>query len=148
MGISDWMKRVFVVLAALLVVVGGVGCSKDEASDVAGDTADAVESAAADAADAAGDAADRAEDVVNDRNVEIDDFYFEPKTRTVKVGTEVTWVSDGDAAHTVTSDTDAFDSDQIESDEEFSFRFTQKGTYAYHCENHPDQMKGKVVVES
>ena len=141
------MKRVSVLLAVLALLFGAA-CSREEAGDVAGDTADTIEDAAKDAADEVGDAADRAEDVIDDVNVDIDDFSFSPKERTVKLGGEVTWVNDGEAPHTVTSDTDAFDSDQIEADDEFSHRFTQKGSYEYHCENHPDRMKGTVVVES
>ena len=107
------------------------------------------ESAAADAADTAEDAADRAEDVVNDRNVNIDNFAYEPKTLTVKRGTEVTWVNQDDAPHTVTSDAgDALDSEQLEEGDEFSERFLEQGTFAYHCEVHgKDRMSGKIVVE-
>ncbi len=135
-------KRLLVVLAALSLLLGGVACSenaRDDAAEVAEDAADSVE-------DTARDAADKVEDIVNDRSVDIDDFSYSPARQKITVGTEVTWVNDGEVDHTVTSDDDAFASEQIASDEEFSHRFTQKGEYEYHCENHPDQMKGSVVV--
>jgi plastocyanin len=136
------MRRACALLCLGLLLVFAGGCSKDaqdEAGQVAKDAAKTVE-------EGAKTAADRAEDVVNDRTVVIDDFLFRPDSRKVTVGTEVTWVNHGSVAHTVTSDNDAFDSGQIEVDKEFSNRFTQKGKYAYHCENHPDQMKGSIVV--
>lgn len=146
------MTRLRVLFVSVLLILGSVACSGD-AGDTAEDVADAVESAAGDVADraedVAEDAADRAEDVVNDRNVDIDNFAYEPKTLTVKRGTEVTWVNQDDAPHTVTSDEGgALDSEQLEEGDEFSERFLEQGTYAYHCEVHgKDRMSGKVVVE-
>jgi plastocyanin len=143
------MKRMFVTLAALALLLGSTACSADEAGDTAGEVADDVEDAAKDAADEARDAADRAEDVLNDESVDIDNFAYEPKTVTVTRGTEVTWVNRDDAPHTVTSDEgDALDSDELGEGDEFSERFLEDGTFEYHCEVHgKDRMSGKVVVE-
>jgi plastocyanin len=144
------MRRVPVLLVVIALLFGAVACSADEAQDTAGDVADEAEDAAQDAADAAQGAADRAEDVVNDRGVDIDNFAYEPKTLTVTRGTEVTWVNQDDAPHTVTSDEgDALDSEQLGEGDEFSERFLEDGTFAYHCEVHgKDRMSGKIVVES
>ena len=142
------MKRLSLI-AVLVFLLGGVACSADEAEDTASEVADDVEDVARDAADEARDAADRAEDVANDRNVNIDNFAFEPKTLTIRRGTEVTWVNQDDAPHTVTSDDgDALDSGNLEEGDEFSERFLEDGTFSYHCEVHgKERMSGKVVVE-
>lgn len=135
------MKRPFVFAVALALLLGGVACSREEAGDTASDVYE-------EAKDSTREAADRAEDVINDRTIEIKDIAFNPKTRTVKVGTEVTWLNHDAVTHTVTADNDAFDSDNIAGTKEFSFRFTQSGEYAYHCEIHgKERMSAKVVVE-
>ncbi len=146
------MKRVFIVFAALTLVSGGVACSEQDeqtARDVADEAEDAAEDAAERAGDAANEAADRAEDVVNDRTVNIDDNAFEPDRLTVSVGTEVTWVNQDDVQHTVTADDDGFESDELDEGDEFSNRFTDDGTFDYHCEIHgEDTMSGTIVVEN
>ena len=145
------MRRLFVLFALLMLVFGAAACSQEDqeqAEDTAGDVADEAEEAAEDAADAVGDAADRAEDIANDRTVNIDDNAYEPKEREVTRGTEVTWVNQDDVQHTVTFDDEKIDgSDELEEGDEFSYRFTQEGTYEYHCEVHgADTMSGTVTV--
>ena len=50
--------------------------------------------------------------------------------------------------HTVRASNDSFDSGEIATDKDFSFRFTQAGTFEYYCEIHgKDTMSMKVVVE-
>lgn len=156
------MRRVsFAFAFAITALVLGSACSADEARDTAGDVADQAEDAAQEAADeareaadraedVARDAADRAEDVANDRTVNIDDFAYEPKTLTVTRGTEVTWVNQDEAEHTITSDVgDALDSGNLDEGDEFSERFLEDGTFSYHCEVHgKDRMSGKIVVEN
>jgi plastocyanin len=134
------MRRLLIVFAVGALSLSAVACG--DAGDEARDAADEV-------ADSAREAADRAEDVVNDRNVTIRDNRYEPTSRTITVGTEVTWVNRGENPHTVTSDNDSFESDEnLGTDDEFSHRFTQSGTYDYHCEVHgADVMSGTIVVE-
>ena len=146
------MTRIWIFLCAFALVFGGVACSQDtqdSAQDAAGDLADDAGEAAEDVGDAANDAADRAEDVINDETVNIDDFAYEPEKLTIKVGTEVTWVNQDDANHTVTADDDGFESDELGEGDEYSNRFTDDGTFEYHCMIHgEDRMSGTVVVES
>lgn len=143
------MKRALIVLLSVSLAFGAIACNTDEAEDTAGEVADDVEDAAKDAADEARDAADRAEDIVNDRNVDIDNFAYEPKKLTVTRGTEVTWVNQDDVPHTVTSDKgNALDSEELTEGDEFSERFLEDGTFTYHCEVHgKDRMSGTIVVE-
>jgi amicyanin len=77
--------------------------------------------------------------------VEIRAHGFSAPALTVKVGTTVTWINHDDDAHTVTSTANAFRSPGLDTDETFSFTFTQPGTYEYFCTLHP-LMTGKVVV--
>lgn len=135
------MKRFFVLGAALCLVGLASACSKDEARETATDVYE-------DAKEGARQAANRAEDVINDRSVEIKDIAFKPESRTVKVGTEVTWLNHDAVTHTVTSNNDVFDSDNIAGDKEFSFRFTQPGEYKYHCEIHgKERMSARILVQ-
>jgi plastocyanin len=78
--------------------------------------------------------------------VKIDNFSFGPTTLTVAAGTTVTWTNRDDIPHTVVSDDKVFKSKVLDTDEKFSFTFTNPGTYPYFCSIHP-KMTGKVVVQ-
>jgi plastocyanin len=135
------VKRAVVLAVVSILLAGGLACSRDDAGKTASDVYN-------EAKEGAREAANRAEDVVNDRTVEIKDIAYHPATRTVKMGTEVTWLNHDAVTHTVTADNGAFDSDTIAGTKEFSFRFTMSGVYSYHCEIHgKDRMSGKIVVE-
>jgi plastocyanin len=77
--------------------------------------------------------------------IAIRDFAFGPQVVSVKPGTTVHWANRDSEAHTVTSDTGAFNSPVLQPGAGYSFTFTKPGTYAYHCTIHPF-MTGKVVV--
>jgi plastocyanin len=79
--------------------------------------------------------------------VKIDNFSFTPQTITIPVGTEVTWTNQDDIPHTVVSDDKTtFKSPALDTDEKFSFKFENKGTYTYFCSIHP-KMTAKIVVQ-
>jgi plastocyanin len=80
--------------------------------------------------------------------VTIDNFAFNPKTLTVPVGTEVTWINRDDVPHTATSAVKPrlFDSKTLDTDDKFSHVFTTPGTYPYFCAVHP-HMTGEIVVK-
>ena len=78
--------------------------------------------------------------------VEISGFAFVPATITIPVGTTVTWTNQDSAPHTVTSETDLFDSGRLSTNDSFSYTFTDRGTFSYYCTIHP-YMKGEVIVE-
>jgi plastocyanin len=77
--------------------------------------------------------------------VAIHDFYFDPQTVTVSVGTNVAWNNLGAFTHTADSDTGLWDSGDIPSGGAYSRIFDTAGTFAYHCDFHPS-MKGIVIV--
>ena len=68
--------------------------------------------------------------------VKIQDSKFIEKELTVKVGTTVTWVMEGNFPHTVTADDGSFDSGQMRNGETFSFTFNEVGEFPYYCSNH------------
>jgi len=78
--------------------------------------------------------------------VEIKNHKYSPATLTVPVGTTVTWTNHDDDVHTVVSMTEKFKSRAIDSDETFSQKFIEPGTYEYFCTLHP-LMKAKVTVK-
>jgi plastocyanin len=67
--------------------------------------------------------------------VHIKNFAFDPATLTVAADTTVRFVND-----------DSFNSDGLDTNDSWSFRFTKPGTYAYFCQLHP-YMKGTVIVK-
>jgi plastocyanin len=80
--------------------------------------------------------------------VKIENFAFQPRNLQIKAGTTVTWVNDDDVPHTASSTTtpQAFDSGALDTDDRYSFTFTQPGSFAYFCKVHP-HMTGTVVVQ-
>jgi plastocyanin len=77
----------------------------------------------------------------------IDNFTFAPQQITVKAGDTVTWTNQDDIPHTVTSQTLAFRSKALDTDDRFSFTFTTPGKYDYFCSLHP-HMTGSILVEA
>jgi plastocyanin len=82
----------------------------------------------------------------NAMDVRIDNFSFGPTELTVPVGTTVTWTNHDDIPHTVVSTDKVFKSKVLDTDDRFSFTFSDPGTYPYFCSIHP-KMTGKVVVK-
>jgi plastocyanin len=77
--------------------------------------------------------------------VTIGDRYFSPAVIFVPVGTTVTWTNTGYEVHTTTSNTNIWDSGNLDRGETFSYTFNQAGTFSYHCKLHPE-MRGTVNV--
>lgn len=78
--------------------------------------------------------------------VKIDNFSFAPQTLNVAAGTTVTWTNSDDVPHNVVSTEKIFKSKTMDTDEKFSYTFTNPGTYKYYCSLHP-RMTGTVVVK-
>ncbi|MBM3157664.1 MAG: hypothetical protein FJ004_10335 [Chloroflexi bacterium] len=79
-------------------------------------------------------------------SVNMSGLTFIPQTLTVTVGTTVTWTNNDSSAHTVTSNSGAFESGNMARDAKFSYTFNQAGTFDYYCKLHPS-MTGKIIVE-
>ncbi len=76
----------------------------------------------------------------------IDNFSFAPKQLTVKAGTTVVWTNKDDIPHTVTSDTNVFSSQLMDTNAKFQFTFAKPGKFPYFCKVHP-MMTGVVAVK-
>jgi plastocyanin len=86
-------------------------------------------------------AAQDASDVIT-----IDNFTFTPRELTVAVGTTVKWVNHDDIPHTVVEKKTTFRSKALDTDDSYSFTFTNAGTFDYFCGLHP-HMVGQVIVK-
>jgi plastocyanin len=81
-----------------------------------------------------------------DQNVAIVDFAFQPGDVSLSLNEKVTWFNQSPDNHTVTSDTQAFDSGSLPPyGGGYQLTFQRSGTFAYHCAFHP-QMRGVVRV--
>ena len=77
--------------------------------------------------------------------IAIDNFSFDPPVLSIPAGTGVTWINHDDIPHTVTSTNQAFGSPVLDTDDRFTYRFDQPGTYRYFCKLHP-HMSGTIEV--
>ncbi len=71
---------------------------------------------------------------------------FNPSALTINKGANVTWTNDDSTTHTVTSDTGAFDSGNMNPGATYTRQFNDTGTFAYHCTIHTF-MKGTITVQ-
>jgi plastocyanin len=81
----------------------------------------------------------------DDAEIHIDNFVFQPAELKIKVGTTVTWINRDDIPHAIVS-AGKFRSKALDTDDKFSFTFTNAGDYKYFCSLHP-QMTGMIKVE-
>jgi plastocyanin len=79
--------------------------------------------------------------------INIDNFSFSPATLTISAGTSVTWTNHDDIPHTIVEHDRKFKSKGLDTDDSFSYTFSEAGTYEYFCGLHP-KMVGKIVVET
>jgi amicyanin len=79
-------------------------------------------------------------------SVHIDNFTFTPQEITITRGATLTWVNDDDIPHAIAASDKAFRSKAMDTEERFSFKFNEPGTYEYFCSLHP-HMQGKVIVK-
>lgn len=85
----------------------------------------------------------------DEHQVDTVDNAFVPATITVTEGDTVNWVAPQTNLedHTVHAENERFDG-ALQPGQTFSHRFTAPGTYEYHCDIHPTEMSGTVVVQS
>ncbi|UPJ67377.1 cupredoxin family copper-binding protein [Bradyrhizobium sp. 191] len=81
----------------------------------------------------------------DDMDVHIDNFVFQPAELKIRTGTTVTWTNRDDIPHTVVS-VGKFRSKTLDTNDRFSFTFTDAGDYKYFCSLHP-HMTGMIKVE-
>jgi plastocyanin len=86
-------------------------------------------------------------EAVRSAKVEIVDFAYSPETVTVAAGGKVTWRNEDADEHTVTLDNGSFESGDLAEGKLKSESFKSPGSFAYHCEIHPDMTGTVEVVE-
>jgi plastocyanin len=77
--------------------------------------------------------------------VTIDNFTFSPTPLIISVGSTVTWLNEDDTPHSVVCPDLNIKSHALDTDDSFSYRFDQAGTFDYMCGLHP-HMHGQVLV--
>jgi plastocyanin len=112
------------ILAAALVILGGVACSSKSSSDGASTSQTA--------------------------SVDLKALAFAPVQVRVAAGGTVTWTDREPVEHTVTAGTpdaphSSFDK-VVNEGGTFTFTFARAGTYPFFCRRHPANMQGTVIV--
>ena len=84
--------------------------------------------------------------------VEMRNDAFTPQHIQVALGTTVTWTNKDNVPHNVTfspvvpNANNNWDSGLLYPGESYSYTFTSRGTFQYHCSEHPFEMTGTVSV--
>src|SRR5438874_931617 len=65
--------------------------------------------------------------------INIKNFRFNPEYIIVPISTEIRWINFDTHSHGVSENNKLFQSPNLALNQSFSFKFTQPGTYYYHC---------------
>jgi plastocyanin len=76
--------------------------------------------------------------------IAIQNFAFDPQTKTVAKGTTVTWTNNDSVPHQIKSA--SFNSGILAQGQSYSFTFNGIGSFAYSCSIHPS-MTGTIIVQ-
>jgi len=87
----------------------------------------------------------RASIPLSPNQIGIDNFAFTPAIRSVATGTDVTWINNDDVPHLIVDVKGSFQSKVLDTNQRYTHRFTNTGTYDYFCSIHP-KMTGRIVV--
>lgn len=134
------MKRLLTVVAMLALLMG-VACSSG------GDG-----SAEASGASSNGSGEAEVPFEINDKPVATTDvdlpksYKFNPVAISVDAGEEVTWTNNDDFPHNVHLLDGSGVTEDLPVGESVSMSFDEAGDYYYECSIHPQQMRGKIVV--
>ncbi len=82
----------------------------------------------------------------NEVTVDINNLSFASSVLKIKKGTKVTWVNKARVFHSVTENSNLFDSGLLVFNASWSYTFNESGTFDYYCTTHPS-MTAKVIVE-
>lgn len=112
------MKNIIqVIFVAISIVIISFGCKKDDATPSQ-----------------------------QSNEVWIQNSAFNPSSLTVPLNTTIIWTNKDGVTHTVTSNSDLFDSGNIGNGGVYKHQFTVSGTYSYRCTIHPS-MTGTIIVQ-
>jgi plastocyanin len=77
--------------------------------------------------------------------ITIKGFKFSPASLNAKVGDSISVTNDDGTSHSATADDGSFDTTKFSSGTK-TIKVEKAGSIAYHCQVHPDSMKGVIVV--
>ncbi len=128
---NDFLRFGFIIMLFLSTVLIGTGC-KDNSTNTYGNTGGGTNPP--------------------ENEVWMQNTSFNPKNKTIAVGTTITWVNKDAANHTVTSGTPGnpdglFDSGTIGSGGTYTHTFNTQGSFNYYCQIHQDIMTGSITVQ-
>ncbi len=119
---KSFTGKIFLVLAFSLVAVLN-GCKKDDNND------------------------DNGPSSPSGNEIWMQSNAFNPSSKTVSVGTTITWKNKDSSSHTVTSNSGSeLNSGTVSGGGTYTHTFSTAGTFSYHCTFHSG-MNGTVIVQ-
>ena len=118
------------VLAILALALAFAACSSDSSTTDTGGTGGAPASSGGGSAD---------------QTITIKDFTFNPSTLTVSGSTTIEVTNDDTTEHSFTLDDDSVSQD-VEGGDSATVTIDPAASIGWHCEYHPDTMKGSITV--
>ncbi|MEA2036664.1 MAG: cupredoxin domain-containing protein [Nanoarchaeota archaeon] len=85
-------------------------------------------------------------EVLNEYAILIQNLKFNPNEITVPVGTTITWINKDTSPHKVVAFDRTFYGPRMAPGGEYTFTFTEVGTYTYFDANFPKVGRGKIIV--
>jgi plastocyanin len=132
-------------LLTMLAAFSLTACGSDDSSSETTTTARGEGAAGAPGEEQSANATAPSGEAVRSAKVEIAGFAYAPAKVTIQAGGKVIWLNQDSTEHTATLDDGSFSTGNLAEGKLKSESFKTAGTYAYHCEIHPE-MKGTVEV--
>ena len=137
---KDWPMSKIALIVLAVIVIGGALYGINRGNRLTTDSPNVTSSNIT-------SASQPKEQTVQTTRINIQSYAFTPAAISVSKGSSVVWTNDDTVAHTIVEN-DSLNgpsSQQIEPGQSYSFKFSQSGTFHYHCSLHPD-MAGSVSV--
>ena len=127
--------RAAICAAVAVLTLTAAACGGDDGSEVGGGASSAPASSAGGTGGGGGE----------DQTVTIKDFTFDPADLTIDGSTKIEVVNQDDTEHSFTLDDDSVSQD-VEGGESATVTIDPAASIGFHCEYHPDTMKGTITV--
>jgi plastocyanin len=130
--------RAAICAAVVALALAGAACGGDDGSEVGSSATTAGGGATTDGGGTDGGGA-------ADQTVTIKDFTYDPSELTIEGSTTIEVVNEDDTEHSFTLDDDSASQD-VEGGESATVTIDPAASIGWHCEYHPDTMKGSITV--
>lgn len=128
--------RARIVAAVLTVALVALGACGGDGEDEGSSTGDGVPFSVS------------GDPVATDKVLLPQSYKFEPEVASIKVGATMTWENKDNFPHNVKVFGENGQTKDLPVGGTAEIEFPEGGTFYYQCTLHPDQMKGKVIVEA